>query len=194
MAPPSRPLGRNGPSVPAIGFGAMSLGGAYGQKDSTEDKLKVLDRAWEIGQRFWDTADVYGDSEDRIGEWFKKTGKRDDIFIATKFGLHYTPQWDQTERSDPEYVRSACEKSLQRLGVETIDLFYCHRVDNKTPIEKTIEAMAGLKKWVVVVFSDVSPPANLQQERARSGTSDSLKWQLPTSAVHTPYTPFRPCK
>jgi aryl-alcohol dehydrogenase-like predicted oxidoreductase len=147
MAPPSRPLGRNGPAVTAIGFGAMSLGRAYGQNDLTsEDKLKVLDRAWEIDQRFWDTADVYADSEDRIGDWFKKTGKRDDIFIATKFGLQYSPQMVQTERSDPEYVRSACEKSLQRLGIDTIDLYYCHRVDNKTPIEKTIEAMAQLKK------------------------------------------------
>ena len=147
MAPPSRPLGRNGPLIPAIGFGAMSLGLAYGaHNDSAEDKLAVLDHAWSIGQVFWDTADIYADSEDRIGDWFKKTGKRADIFLATKFGLQYSPSFEQSEHSDPEYVRSACEKSLKRLGVETIDLYYCHRVDNKTPIERTIEAMAQLKK------------------------------------------------
>lgn len=146
MAPPTRPLGRNGPPVTAIGFGAMSIAGLYGQQDTAEARVGVLDRAHEIGERFWDTADIYADSEDQIGAWFKRTGKRSDIFLATKFGLHYTPDFVQSERSDPEYVRSACEKSLKRLGVETIDLYYCHRVDDKTPIEKTIEAMAQLKK------------------------------------------------
>jgi len=148
MTIPTRPLGRNGPQVPAIGFGAMSIGGAYGNPGSKEDKLKVLDRAWEIGQHFWDTADIYADNEDVIGEWFKKTGKRSDIFLATKFGLKFTPDFVQSEHSDPEYVRAACEKSLKRLGVETIDLYYCHRVDDKTPIEKTIEAMVELKRYV----------------------------------------------
>jgi len=146
MTPPVRPLGRNGPFVSAVGFGAMSIGGAYGQKDSVEDKLKVLDRAWEINERFWDTADIYADSEDIIGEWFKRSGKRSDIFLATKFGLKFTPSFEQSEHSNPEYVHAACEKSLKRLGVDTIDLYYCHRVDNKTPIEKTIEAMVDLKK------------------------------------------------
>jgi len=148
MSLPTRPLGRNGPLVPAIGFGAMSIGGAYGQQNSPEEKFRVLDRAWEIGERFWDTADIYYDSEDTIGEWFRRTGKRPDIFIATKFGLQYSPDFTQSERSDPEYVRSACETSLRKLGIETIDLLYCHRVDGKTPIEKTIGAMVELKKSV----------------------------------------------
>lgn len=143
----TRSLGRNGPQVTAIGFGAMSLGVAYGaaKGETVEDKLKVLDRAHEIGERFWDTADVYMDSEDIIGKWFKQTGKRSDIFLATKFALDYSTG-AQIERSDPEYVKLACEKSLKRLGVETIDLYYCHRVDGKTPIEKTIQAMVELKK------------------------------------------------
>ncbi|KAK3347243.1 NADP-dependent oxidoreductase domain-containing protein [Lasiosphaeria hispida] len=145
MTTPTRPLGRNGPLVSAIGLGAMSIGGGYGQQVSTEENFKLLDRAWEIGERFWDTADVYRDSEDTIGAWFKRSGKRSDIFIATKFGLHYDANWVQTERSDPEYVKAACDKSLKRLGIDTIDLFYCHRVDSKTPIEKTIEAMVELK-------------------------------------------------
>ena len=146
MTTPTRPLGRSGPLVSAIGLGAMSIGGGYGQQVTTEENFKLLDRAWEIGERFWDTADVYSDSEDTIGAWFKKSGKRSDIFIATKFGLHYDANWVQTERSDPEYVKLACDRSLKRLGIDTIDLFYCHRVDSKTPIEKTIEAMVDLKK------------------------------------------------
>lgn len=142
----TRSLGKNGPRVTAIGFGAMSVGGAYGiQNSTTEDKLKVLDRAHEIGELFWDTADVYRNCEDIIGEWFKKTGKRSDVFLATKFALDYT-DGIQTVRTDPEYVKLACDKSLKRLGIETIDLYYCHRVDGKTPIEKTIEAMLELKK------------------------------------------------
>ncbi|KAK0611228.1 NADP-dependent oxidoreductase domain-containing protein [Immersiella caudata] len=183
MAPPSRPLGRNGPPVTAIGFGAMSIGHAYGQNTLTgEDKLKVLDRAWEIGQRFWDTADVYADSEDRIGEWFKKTGKRDDIFIATKFGLQYTPEFVQSEHSDPEYVRSACEKSLKRLGVPYVDLYYLHRADNKTPIEKTVEAMAQLKKEGKIRYLGLSEvvPADIRRAHAVH----------PISAVQVEYSLF----
>lgn len=142
----TRQVGLNGPHVTAIGFGAMSLGFPYNQQqDTIEDKLKVLDRAHEVGELFWDTADVYLECEDIIGQWFKQTGKRSDIFLATKFGLDYTTGV-QTVRSDPEYVKLACQKSLQRLGVEVIDLYYCHRVDGKTPIEKTIEAMVELKK------------------------------------------------
>ena len=123
----------------------MGLSAFYGGVGSDEDRFKVLDKAYELDQTFWDTADIYSDSEDLIGKWFKRTGKRDDIFLATKFA----GTWDGVEmavRSDPEYVREACEKSLKRLGVTVIDLYYCHRLDQKTPIEKTIEAMAQLKK------------------------------------------------
>jgi aryl-alcohol dehydrogenase-like predicted oxidoreductase len=141
----TRSLGRNGPQVNTVGLGQMSIAGVYGQKNTLEEKLAFLDRAHEIGERFWDTADVYFDSEDIIGEWFKRSGKRSDIFLATKFGLDYSTGV-QTEDSSPEYVREACEKSLNRLGVETIDLYYCHRVNKNVPIEKTIEAMVELKK------------------------------------------------
>lgn len=146
MTVPTRALGRNGPSVQAIGFGAMSFSGSYGQTDTNEEKFQVLDQAHKIGQRFWDTADLYGDSEDRIGDWFAKSGKRSDIFIGTKFGLVRSPSGEPGVRNDPEYVREACEKSLKRLRIETIDLYYMHRLDTKTPIEKAIEAMAQLKK------------------------------------------------
>jgi aryl-alcohol dehydrogenase-like predicted oxidoreductase len=145
MSIPTRTLGRNGPQVSAVGFGAMSIGGAYGQKDTFEEKLAVLDRAHAIGERFWDTADVYFDSEQVIGEWFQRNPeKRKDIFLATKFGLDLSaPPY---EHSDPEYAKMACERSLKKMGIETIDLYYCHRVDAITPIEKTVQAMAELKR------------------------------------------------
>ena len=93
---------------------------------------------------------MYRDSEDLIGKWFKRTGKRNEIFLATKFANHTTPEGQWAVRSDPEYVKEACAKSLKRLGIQTIDLYYCHRLDRKTPIEKTVEAMAELKKYVQI--------------------------------------------
>lgn len=124
----------------------MSLGGIYGAAGSLDEKVAFLSHAHATGQRFWDTADMYGDCEDVVGEWFKRSGKRDDIFLATKFAIQHNPQTGTKVCSEPEYVKLACEKSLQRLGVDTIDLYYCHRVDGVTPIEKTIEAMVELKK------------------------------------------------
>jgi aryl-alcohol dehydrogenase-like predicted oxidoreductase len=128
-----------------MGLGLMSIGGAYGQAGPLDETVAFLEHAHATGQRFWDTADAYADSEDIIGEFFKRSGKRGDIFLATKFGLSANGP-NLTVRSDPEYVQAACEKSLQRLGIETIDLYYCHRLDGITPVEKTIQAMAELKK------------------------------------------------
>lgn len=123
----------------------MGLSGFYGGTESDEDRFKVLDKAYDMGETFWDSADVYMDSEDLIGKWFKRTGKRDEIFLATKFALTWR-DGEAGARNDPEYVREACEKSLKRLGIPTIDLYYCHRLDGKTPIEKMVEAMAQLKQ------------------------------------------------
>lgn len=169
----TRKLGKNGPSIPALGLGLMGISSFYGKTESDEERFKVLDRAYELGETFWDSADIYGDSEDLIGKWyvhillipvivisdlinvdeignrFAKTGKRNDIFLATKFANRVVGSGENMRReinSSPEYCKDACEKSLKRLGVETIDLYYCHRVDGKTPIEKTVEAMAELKK------------------------------------------------
>jgi aryl-alcohol dehydrogenase-like predicted oxidoreductase len=145
---PTRKLGKNGPQVPALGFGLMGLSAFYGKPESDEERFKVLDRAYELGEVFWDSADIYQDSEDLVGKWFKRTGKRDEIFLATKFANKVT-EGGRVVDSSPQYAREACEKSLKRLGVETIDLYYCHRVDKKTPIEKTVEAMVQLKKYVL---------------------------------------------
>lgn len=146
MSLPLRTLGRDGPPVSAIGLGFGSIGGFYGPPGTVDERVALLDHAHAIGLRFWDMADIYGDSEDVVGEWIKRSGKHNDVFLATKFGLQRQPDGKHTFRSDPEYVKAACEKSLQRLGVDTIDLYYCHRVDGVTPIEKTIEAMVELKK------------------------------------------------
>jgi aryl-alcohol dehydrogenase-like predicted oxidoreductase len=146
---PTRKLGKNGPEVTALGLGLMGISAFYGASESDSERFAVLDRAYELGQTNWDSADIYGDSEDLVGKWFARTGKRDDIFIATKFANRITGEGKNVSRivdSSPEYVKQACEKSLKRLGVKTIDLYYCHRVDKKTPIEKTVEAMVQLKK------------------------------------------------
>jgi aryl-alcohol dehydrogenase-like predicted oxidoreductase len=113
---------------------------------SDEDRLKVLDRAWEIGCVNWDTADIYGDNEDFIGKWFKlHPERRKDIFLATKFGLKVSAEGIVVD-SSPEHCKQSLEKSLQRLGVESIDLYYMHRADPNVPIEKTVQAMAELQK------------------------------------------------
>jgi aryl-alcohol dehydrogenase-like predicted oxidoreductase len=125
----------------------MSIGGVYGPRGSDEERMALLDRAHELGEWFWDTADVYFDSADLVGKWIRKNPqKAKDIFLGTKFALQMTPEGGQTINSDPEYVEIACEKSLQKLGLKTVDLYYCHRVDGKTPIEKTVQAMVKLKK------------------------------------------------
>lgn len=150
MAPalPTRPLGRNGPQVTALGFGLMGLSAFYGSVPSEAERLKLLDRAYELGERNWDTADMYADSEDLVGKWFARTGKRDDIFLATKFGNYVDAEGNSGVRSDGAYAKEAIEKSLKRLGVERVDLYYCHRLDGKTPVEETVKAMVELKKCV----------------------------------------------
>lgn len=148
MATALRTLGTNGPSVPAIGLGLMSIGGIYGPAPSDAERTALLSHAHSIGETFWDTADIYSDSEDAVGLWIRQNPeKRADIFLATKFGIQFDPAtYVQTLHSDPDYVKQACERSLKRLGTDWIDLYYCHRVDGKTPIEKTVEAMVELKK------------------------------------------------
>ncbi|KAL4989430.1 NADP-dependent oxidoreductase domain-containing protein [Aspergillus falconensis] len=150
MSLPTRSLGPgpNAPQVSCTGLGFGSLSGVYGPAGSFESRLSLLNHAYSTGLRFWDLADIYGDTEDLVGEWVKRSGpgKREDVFIATKFGLQRQADGLHKFRSDPEYVKEACERSLERLGVEAIDLYYCHRVDGVTPVERTIEAMVELKK------------------------------------------------
>ncbi|TFY56534.1 hypothetical protein EVJ58_g7583 [Rhodofomes roseus] len=130
-------------AVSALGYGCMGISASYGKTLPDEDRFKVLDAVYASGCTLWDTADAYGDSEDLIGEWFKRTGKRSDIFLATKFGVRSGVP-GKVSNGDPAYVRKACERSLKRLGVDQIDLYYFHRPDPAVPIEKTVEVMAQL--------------------------------------------------
>lgn len=144
---PTRQLGRNGPQVSALGLGLMGLSAFYGAVPSVEERLKVLDKAYELGCTFWDSSNVYGDSEDLLGTWFKKNPeKRRDIFLATKFGCFVGKSGGLETRSDSSYAQECIERSLQRLGTDYVDLYYCHRLDGKTPVEDTVEAMVELKK------------------------------------------------
>lgn len=163
MSLPTRKLGLDGPRVTSLGFGTMCLSVGYGLVGSDEERLELLDRTYELGERFWDTADIYGDNERLIGSWFQRDGsgndshsqstKRDEIFLSTKFGFWFdSGQQIGGIRSDPEHIKIACAKSLRRLKTSYIDLYYCHRADSTTPIEKTIEAMVELKEYVPFFF------------------------------------------
>jgi len=180
MSLPTRKIGQD--DVTAIGFGLMGLSAFYGPIESDEDRFKVLDAAVEAGCTNWDSADVYGDSEDLVGKWFKRTGKRNDIFLATKFGIYRNRDANRTINGDPEYVRSAVERSLKRLGIETIDLYYLHRADPTVPIEITVGAMAELVKEGKVRYIGLSEVSAETLRRAYA--------VHPIAAVQVEYSPF----
>jgi aryl-alcohol dehydrogenase-like predicted oxidoreductase len=140
-----RTLGPQGPEVSAIGLGCMGMSAFYGATDEQE-ALRTIARALDLGCNFLDTSDMYGPhtNERLLGRAI--ADRREEVFLATKFGIKLEPG-DPPKRSidgSPEYVRAACEGSLQRLGVDHIDLYYQHRVDPRTPIEETVGAMAEL--------------------------------------------------
>jgi aryl-alcohol dehydrogenase-like predicted oxidoreductase len=140
-------LGSQGLQASELGLGCMGMSEFYGSRND-EESLKTLDRALELGINFWDTADIYGPflNEELVGKALK--GRRDRVILATKFGILRDPA-DPSKRGisgRPAYVKSACEASLKRLGIEQIDLYYLHRVDPNTPIEETVGAMAELVK------------------------------------------------
>ncbi|KAK9343425.1 NADP-dependent oxidoreductase domain-containing protein [Lipomyces starkeyi] len=136
MAPKAKQLRKFDPRVPALGFEAMGLSAWYGKTDDDETRLKVLDGAYELGGTFWDTSYIYGDSEELLGKWLKRTGKRDEIFVATKLESLLSAADGNTQiRSDhPEYAKESCDRFLKKLGIEYIDLLYCHRFDGRTPL------------------------------------------------------------
>ncbi|HWI29730.1 MAG TPA: aldo/keto reductase [Stellaceae bacterium] len=137
-----RKLGKNGPSVSAIGLGCMSLSGIYG-KSEDEAGIALIHHALDRGIDLLDSADLYGwgHNEGLVGRALK--GRRQGVILVSKFGQVKTPTGQGVD-GRPEYVQQACEASLKRLGLDTIDLYFQHRVDPKVAIEETVGAMARL--------------------------------------------------
>jgi aryl-alcohol dehydrogenase-like predicted oxidoreductase len=179
-----RQFGGRGPSVSAIGLGCMSLGLADIYTSSVRDDdaaVALIHRALDLGITFLDTADAYGDSEVKVGKALK--GRRAGVIVATKFGfVQSEPGSERRIDGRPEYVRQACERSLRRLEVDAIDLYYLHRVDSRVAIEDTVGAMSALVREGKVRhlgLSEVSP-ATLRRAHAVH----------PIAAVQTEYSLF----
>jgi aryl-alcohol dehydrogenase-like predicted oxidoreductase len=138
-----RTLGKGGPRVSALGLGCMGMSEFYGPLDEQES-VATIHAAVDAGVNFLDTADAYGPftNEELVGRAIKD--RRREVVLATKFAIVRSPDGRRSISGKPEYVRSACEASLRRLQVDTIDLYYQHRVDPATPIEDTVGAMAEL--------------------------------------------------
>ncbi|KAJ6543051.1 NADP-dependent oxidoreductase domain-containing protein [Mycena capillaripes] len=178
----TQPLGKDGPQVPRMAFGPMGLSSSYSGVPTHEEGYKVLEHALNLGFSFWDTSDIYGDNEDLIGEWFKLSGRRDEVFLATKFGIDLKPDGSFTLNGTPKYVHACCERSLKRLGVDCIDLYYAHRIDKGTPIEYTVAAMAELVKAGKVKYLGLSECSSETLRRAHAVHR--------ISAVQIEYSPF----
>jgi aryl-alcohol dehydrogenase-like predicted oxidoreductase len=161
----TRQLGNSTLTVSAIGLGCMSMSGVYGKGDDAES-IAVIHRALDLGVNFLDSSDMYGwgHNEELLAKALK--GRRDRVVLATKFGNLRKPDGTPGVNGKPEYVPQACDASLKRLGVDTIDLYYQHRVDPSVPIEDTVGAMAQLVKAGKVRFLGLSEAAPATIRRA----------------------------
>ncbi|HSC06252.1 MAG TPA: aldo/keto reductase [Steroidobacteraceae bacterium] len=179
-----RKLGRQGPTVSALGLGCMSMGIAGTYTSSVRDDndaIALIHRALELGITLLDTADIYGESERQVGKAIK--GRREQVVLATKFGFVNGPAGAKRAIDGrPEYVRSACEASLERLGVDHIDLYYQHRVDASVPIEETVGAMAALVREGKVKHLGLSEASPTTVRRAHE--------VHPIAAVQSEYSLF----
>jgi len=174
-----RKLGRNGPEVSAVGLGCMGMSAFYGGADEAQS-IAVIHRALDLGVTLFDTAEMYGPhtNEVLVGKALK--GRRDEAFIATKFGINRQPDGSAITDGSPANVRRAVEGSLSRLGVDHIDLYYQHRIDPDTPIEETVGAMAELVKEGKVRFLGLSEAAPATLRRAHA--------EHPITALQTEYS------
>ncbi|MDO8210572.1 aldo/keto reductase [Conexibacter sp. CPCC 206217] len=179
MALPQRRLGTQGLVVSAEGLGAMGMSAFYGAIDEDEG-IATIQRALELGVTLIDTADMYGPhtNERLVGRAI--ADRRDQVVLATKFGNAIEPDGRRSVKGSPEYVRSACDASLQRLGVDYIDLYYQHRVDKNTPIEETVGAMAELVQAGKVRYLGLSEASPETIRRAHA--------VHPISALQTEYS------
>jgi aryl-alcohol dehydrogenase-like predicted oxidoreductase len=177
---PQRQLGRNGPQVSALGLGCMGMSDFYGPADDTQS-LAVLNHALDLGISLLDTADMYGVGANERLLAPLLAARRDEVVLATKFGNVRAPD-GRLLRIDgsPGYVREACEASLQRLGVDHIDLYYQHRVDKTVPIEDTVQAMAELVRQGKVRHLGLSEASAATIRRAAA--------VHPIAAVQTEYS------
>ncbi len=185
----NRTLGAHGPTVSALGLGCMGMSEFYGPTDEAEG-IAVIHRALDLGINFLDTADMYGPHTNERLVAKAIAGRRDEVFLATKFGIKRDAENPMNRGIDgsPAYVRSACEASLQRLGVDHIDLYYQHRVDQQTPIEETVGAMAELVaegKVRHLGLSEAGPDTLRRAHAVHPITALQTEWSLWTRDVES---------